>query len=120
MNEYPLHKHPAGKPAATHSRSRGVTGLRFLSGPSALRAALGLFLCSAFLRAFGTERNGSTFTPGSLGDFGIAVVSTNAGLHNLPLSSSRNLVLTAKWLHEFHTQDRFQGDYLYACMGFRL
>jgi hypothetical protein len=22
-------------------------------------------------------------------------------------------------LHEFHAEDRFKGDYLYACLGFR-
>lgn len=32
---------------------------------------------------------------------------------------SRNLVLTAKWLHEFHTRNRFEGDYLYACVALR-
>ena len=165
MNEYPSHKHTAGswmlrqagKPAATRRPGGRATGLRFLSGSLALRAALWLFLFSASLRAFGTERNGSTFTPGSLGDFGMAVVSTNAGLYlrNDTIyyrgSDSRtvgagqfkmNLDLVA-WadsvkliwvpgvkvfgaqyagavnLALINAQDRFQGDYFYACLGLR-
>ena len=31
--------------------------------------------------AFGAERSGSTFTPGTLGDYNLAVVSTNPGLY---------------------------------------
>jgi len=52
----------------------------FLPGLSTARAVLLLILFCAALGAFGAERSGSTFTPGTLGDFGVAVVSTNPGL----------------------------------------
>ena len=47
----------------------------------AARALWLLLLFSAAHGAFGAERSGSTFTPGTLGDYNIAVVSTNPGLY---------------------------------------
>ncbi|MEI7902515.1 MAG: transporter [bacterium] len=53
----------------------------FLPGQSVARVIPLLILLYTTLGAFGAERSGSTFTPGTLGDFGVAVVSTNAGLY---------------------------------------
>lgn len=55
-----------------------------------------------------------------LGDFeGWAIGAGPALRYVIPLAT-RNLSLIGKWLHEFHTRDRFEGDYVYLCFATRL
>lgn len=55
-----------------------------------------------------------------LGDFeGRAFGAGPALRYVIPLSS-RNLSLIGKWIHDFHTHDRFEGDYFYLCLATRL
>jgi hypothetical protein len=75
----------------------------FLSGRSAAVAAVSLLL----LQAAPGDFEGRAFAAGPI-------------LRYLLPLSSRNLALTAKWLHEFYTHDRFEGDYMYVCIATRI
>jgi len=55
-----------------------------------------------------------------LGDFEGRAFAAGPILRCLLPLLSRNLALTAKWLHEFYTRDRFAGDYIYICIATRL